>query len=177
MKKSLQTAMAAAFLLAGLALEPRIQQFVLNQLGLEPTSETENGNSIAPQNVLTPNDLLIQEGRSLGVLSLNGKQHPILQQAAERHASYQSDHRMQGHQNWEQRILDLQQRLPKMHFVEVANESWPGQSVENAAREMFRSWSLSDGHWAAVNGECKIWGYAMVLSSNGMWYACGIFGR
>lgn len=67
-------------------------------------------------------------------------------------------------------------QMPNCHeFREVANESWPGQDVNAAAKEMYRSWRLSPGHWAAVNGRCSYYGYAMVLGRNGIWYACGIF--
>ena len=39
----------------------------------------------------------------------------------------------------------------------------------------YRSWKLSPGHWSAVNGRCRYYGYAMCLGDNGVWYACGIF--
>jgi hypothetical protein len=42
---------------------------------------------------------------------------------------------------------------------------------------MYRSWKLSAGHWSAVNGSCRYYGYAMCLGSNGVWYACGIFAQ
>ena len=47
--------------------------------------------------------------------------------------------------------------------------------VNAATYEMYRSWKLSAGHWSAVNGHCRYYGYAMRLGSNGVWYACGIF--
>jgi hypothetical protein len=48
--------------------------------------------------------------------------------------------------------------------------------MNDAAREMYRSWRLSSGHWSAVNGRCDYYGYAMRRGANGTWYACGIFG-
>ena len=127
--------------------------------------------------ISTPNAILIQTGRDIGVRSIRtGRQHPILQRAAEEHAAYQARVGIQGHQGWQRRVEVLIRAMPNCHeFREVANESWPGQDVNAAAREMYRSWRLSPGHWSAVNGHCSYYGYAMVLGRNGTWYACGIF--
>jgi len=127
---------------------------------------------------LAPSDArLIAEGQRWQVQSIaTGQHHPTLQQAAERHAVYQAQVRVQGHQGWENRAADLRRQMPDCHtFKEVANESWPGQDVNAAAYEMYRSWKLSAGHWSAVNGRCRYYGYAMRRGSNGTWYACGIF--
>jgi len=126
---------------------------------------------------LTPNQVLVQTGRDLGVLSIrSGQLHPVLQREAENHAAYQARVQVQGHQGWDQRYARIARQMPDSDtFKEVANESWPGQDVNAAAREMYRSWKLSSGHWAAVNGPCTYYGYAMVRGSNGVWYACGIF--
>lgn len=126
---------------------------------------------------LTPNELLINEGKRIGVLSLKGEPNAILQRFCNDHAAFQAVTFVQGHQQWNERYGALSRLLPGLRFTEVANESWPGQSAEDAAVEMFRSWRHSSGHWAAVNGECKVYGYAMVLGKNGVWYACGIFGK
>jgi len=127
--------------------------------------------------LVIPNQVLIQTGRDLGVQSIRtGRQHPILQQKAQEHAAYQARVQVQGHQGWARRVAELQRLMPDCHeFKEVANESWPGQDVPAAAKEMYRSWKLSPGHWSAVNGRCTYWGYAMVRGTNGVWYACGIF--
>jgi hypothetical protein len=100
---------------------------------------------------------LIDEGRHWRVQSIaTGHLHPTLQQAAENHAVYQARIHRQGHQGWEQRVAELRQKMPDCHeFAEVANESWPGQSMNAAAYEMYRSWKLSPGHWSAVNGRCR----------------------
>lgn len=171
--------MAAASLLIGLALEPMVQQFALKQLGLkqDTTSEEKLPSIVLPDVEKTPNELLVQEGKRLGVLSLNGQQHPTLQRAAEEHADFQARHGVQGHQMWQSRMSQLQRQLPGLRFVECANESWPSQNARDAAIEMYHSWVQSPGHWAAVNGECKYWGMAMVLSYNGTWYACEIVAK
>jgi uncharacterized protein YkwD len=120
---------------------------------------------------------LVAEGRRLGVKSLaTGQQNMTLQATAQTHARYQARHKTQGHQHWDDRVRHLRRQMPACsEFREVCNESWPGQSISQAAAEMYRSWKLSPGHWSAVDGRCDFWGYAMVRGSNGIWYATGIF--
>ena len=126
---------------------------------------------------LTPNEVLVETGRELGVLSIRtGRPHPVLQRAAEAHAAYQARVQVQGHQGWDHRYARIARLLPDCDTIkEVANESWPGQDVNAAAKEMYRSWRLSPGHWSGVNGRCAYYGYSMVRGQNGVWYACGIF--
>ncbi len=126
---------------------------------------------------ITPNEQLVEVGRALQVQSImTGQPHPVLQREAEAHAAYQARIHQQGHQWWDQRYARLRSQIPECHeFSEVANESWLGQDQTAAAHEMYRSWKLSSGHWSAVNGRCRYYGYAMVRGSNGVWYACGIF--
>lgn len=125
---------------------------------------------------ISPNNELIQTGKRLQVRSLmTGRQHYILQRAAEEHAAHQAFIGIQGHQYWGTRVMLLQAQMPNCgNFREVANESWPGQNQTAAAKEMYKSWRQSHGHWSVVNGRCSYWGYAMVLGGNGTWYACGI---
>ena len=126
---------------------------------------------------MTPNEQLLQTGRDLKVRSImTGQLHPVLQAEAEAHAAYQAQIHRQGHFWWEPRYARMRPQIPECHtFSEVVNESWPGHDQEAAANEMYRSWKLSAGHWSAVNGRCRYYGYAMRLGSNSVWYACGIF--
>lgn len=118
---------------------------------------------------------LIEAGRRWGVLSLRtGQQHQALQAAAEQHAEYQARVGVQGHQGFDQRFRQLS--WVGRNIREVANESWPGQDEAAAANEMYNSWRQSSGHWSAVNGRCRFWGYAMRFRpQNRTWYACGLF--
>ena len=127
--------------------------------------------------LLTPSEQLIDVGRNLQVRSImTGQQHPVLQAEAEAQAAYQAKIQWQGHFWWDQRYARLWPQIPECHtFSEVVNESWPGQSQEAAANEMYRSWKLSAGHWSAINGTCRYYGYAMCLGNDGVWYACAIF--
>lgn len=118
---------------------------------------------------------LIEAGRRWGVLSLRtGQQHPALQAAAEQHAQYQANVGVQGHQGFDQRFRQLS--WVGGNLREVANESWPGQDEQAAANEMYNSWRQSSGHWSAVNGRCRWYGYSMAYRpQNRTFYACGLF--
>jgi hypothetical protein len=175
--KSLQLVIAVVLLLAGLAGVQQVQQFVLRVSGLLQDSNSGNGDFTVVIPALTANEQLIYEGKLLGVLSLDGTNDEILQRAAKEHADFQATAGVQGHQYWASRMAKLHLLLPSYKFVEVANESWPGQSKEDAAREMYKSWRQSEGHWSVVDGKCKIWGMAMAKGANGIWYACEIVGR
>ncbi len=130
--------------------------------------------------VHTPDDSLVETGRALKVRSImTGQQHPILQAEAEAHAAYQAKIHRQGHFWWDAlRFPRIRPQFPGCHeFAEVVNESWPGQDEEAAAKEMYRSWKTSPGHWSAVDGPCVYWGFAMIRSDNGVWYSCAIFAQ
>jgi hypothetical protein len=127
---------------------------------------------------LSPNEQLVAVGRALTVRSImTGKPHPVLQAEAEAQAAYQAKIHRQGHFWWDEiRYPRMRPQIPECHtFSEVVNESWPKQDQVAAAKEMYKSWKKSKGHWSAVDGSCRYYGYAMVLSDNGVWYACGIF--
>ena len=59
---------------------------------------------------------------------------------------------------------------------EVVAESWPGESLLDAAIECVRCWRTSAGHWEGVSAPHAEYAYDMKLGSNGVWYATGIFG-
>lgn len=108
-----------------------------------------------------------------------GQQDPVLQAAAEAHAAYQARVGVQGHQQWDRRRGQLMRMCPQYRGIEeCANESWPGQSEQAAANEMFNSWRKSSGHWSYVNGACDGWGYGMAYSPRARkWFAASLFGK
>lgn len=132
---------------------------------------------------LEPNDpqrndtLLISAGKEAGAQSIIlGQRHPTLQAAAEEHADFQAELGLQGHHYWGRRVQELSDALPECEgFKEICAESWPWNTMEEAAVEMFNSWRQSEGHWAAANGPCDFYGYAMSFNTRrNVWYACGI---
>jgi len=110
--------------------------------------------------------------------STNGKFDPMLAKEAERHSLHQARIQTQGHHNWNRRFRRINAQLPAgLTACEVCAESWPGQTLEEAAAECVNSWRQSPGHWRAVSGECPLYGYDMKRGRNGVWYATGIFGQ
>jgi hypothetical protein len=109
--------------------------------------------------------------------STAGKPDPHLLSEAESHSNHQARICLQGHHGWETRFHHIGARLPSgLGAREVCAESWPGENLVEAAIECVRSWRCSDGHWSAVCGRHRVFGYDMKRGCNGVWYATGIFG-
>jgi hypothetical protein len=110
--------------------------------------------------------------------SAAGKPSPYLLEEAEGHSEYQAKICVQGHHNWGSRFKRIISRFTGgITASEVCAESWPGDSLVEAAIECVRCWRLSSGHWSAVRARCTYFGYDMKRGKNGVWYATGIFGR
>jgi hypothetical protein len=124
-----------------------------------------------------PDSLLVAAGLKLGVACLQSANLLPLQMMAQQHAEYQAIKATQGHQLWDERVKDLYVALPKYgEFTEVCAESWPDQTIEDAAAEMYNSWRQSPGHWSAVTGANAGWGAAMAFCARRrVWYACAVF--
>ena len=110
--------------------------------------------------------------------STNGTFDPMLAKEAERHSLHQARIQRQGHHNWDQRFRRINAALPAgFTAIEVCAESWPGQTLAEAATECVNSWRQSPGHWKAVSEGYPLYGYDMKRGRNGIWYATGIFGQ
>jgi len=109
--------------------------------------------------------------------STDGRFHPALAEEAESHSCHQAQIRLQGPHNWEERFHRINRRLRhRMTASEGCAESWPGEGLLQGAIECVRCWRLSSGHWSAVRGRHRCYGYDMKRGGNGIWYATGIFG-
>ncbi len=109
--------------------------------------------------------------------STDGKIDPNLLKEAESHSRYQARIRRQGHHRWAARFPRINALLPGgLTAREVCAESWPGENLVEAAIECVHSWRHSSGHWSAVGGRQRLYGYDMRRGGNGIWYATGIFG-
>lgn len=110
--------------------------------------------------------------------SANGRFDPILVTATKKHSSHQARIHLQGHHNWNSRFHQINAKLSNgMTAQEVCAESWPGQTLIEAAEECVDSWRHSSGHWSAVRSNQTLFGYDMKRGRNGVWYATGIFAR
>ena len=108
--------------------------------------------------------------------SASTRLNPVLVHETAKHAAHQASITLQGHHNWDSRFQSINARLPA-GFVsrEVCAESWPGQSLVEAAIECVDSWRQSPGHWESVSSKHEMFAYDMQRGSNGVWYAVGIF--
>jgi hypothetical protein len=109
--------------------------------------------------------------------STSGNLSPVLVGEAQSHSSHQASIGLQGHHNWDYRFQRINARLPGgLLAQEVVAESWPGQSLVEAAEDCVHCWRQSPGHWEAVRGRHRLFGYDMKRGGNGIWYATGLFG-
>lgn len=110
--------------------------------------------------------------------STKGELDPELANAARQHSQYQARIRRQGHHNWGSRFPRLSALLPfGLRAQEIVAESWPQESMVDAAVDCVESWRQSSGHWSAVRARQPRFGYDMQRGSNGIWYATGLFGN
>lgn len=101
---------------------------------------------------------------------------PLLAEETEKHSRYQAAIHLQGHHRWDQRFHAINARLPDgLTANEVCAESWPRQSLVEAAEECVDCWRQSAGHWDHVRRRHALFGYDMHRGRNGIWYATGIF--
>lgn len=132
-----------------------------------------------PQGTLTQRTLIyaIRTHRERPA-STAGEWSPLLAHETASHSTYQARIALQGHHQWESRFHAINAKLPGgLLAQEVCAESWPGQSLLDAAIECVDSWRQSPGHWEAVRTRPEFFGYDMQRGRNGVWYATGIFAR
>jgi hypothetical protein len=108
--------------------------------------------------------------------SAYGRFHPVLAGEAQSHSDHQARIRVQGHHSWETRFHRINARIGNgSSATEVVAESWPGETLVEAAIECVHSWRQSPGHWGAVRSSHAEFGFDMRRGGNGIWYATGIF--
>jgi len=71
----------------------------------------------------------------------------------------------------------LQTEYPDLRIAEIASQSWPGQTLQEAAEDAFNvSWPASPGHWAIANRDCIYYGTSMKRGKNGIVYTSMVIG-
>lgn len=109
--------------------------------------------------------------------------HPAFLKHAETHSQRQADMQNQHHANLGMAMNFLQGQVPEGigGASEVVAESWGnvvgGENVLEAAYSCIDAWRQSPGHWSAVAGRHRYFGYDIIRAANGTWYATGIFAR
>ena len=102
----------------------------------------------------------------------------LLAAEAQSHSSLQANIGVQGHHAWDSRFHRINSRLPSsLTAQEVVAESWPDKDLVEACVDCVDSWRQSEGHWSAVRGRHRMFGYDIKRGRNGIWYATGLFAR
>jgi hypothetical protein len=104
-----------------------------------------------------------------------GRCHGALAEAAEKHSEYQARIGVQGHHRWETRFHQVRSGAKANEASEVVAESWPNQNLIDSCIDCVASWRHSPGHWRAVRGRHRLFGYDIRRGRNGIWYGTGIF--
>jgi hypothetical protein len=111
-----------------------------------------------------------------GPASTIGSPDPTLMSEAASHSRHQARIRLQGHHAWDRRFHRISNLLGGILAREVVAESWPQETLVDAAVDCVDSWRQSPGHWGAVRARHARFGYDIRRGSNGIWYATGLFG-
>jgi hypothetical protein len=107
--------------------------------------------------------------------STTGQHHRTLANAAAQHSAYQARIGVQGHHRWETRFHEVRAGAQAGEASEVVAESWPHQNLIDSCIDCVASWRHSPGHWRAVRGRHRLFGYDIRRGRNGIWYGTGIF--
>jgi hypothetical protein len=107
--------------------------------------------------------------------STAGRCHGALSNAAKKHSEYQARIGVQGHHRWESRYHQVRAGAGANEASEVVAESWPNQDLIDSCIDCVASWRHSPGHWRAVRGRHRLFGYDIRRGRNGIWYGTGIF--
>jgi len=115
--------------------------------------------------------------------SVEGECHPAFLAHAESHSRRQASMQRQHHAD----LIAASNRISAEAGIglggasEVVAESWGrfvgGENVLEAAFSCIDAWRHSSGHWSAVSGQQRYFGYDIAQGGNGTWYATGIFAR
>ncbi|MDR2643060.1 MAG: hypothetical protein LBC74_09725 [Planctomycetaceae bacterium] len=107
-------------------------------------------------------------------LSADGEVEPTLLAEATGHAAFQAKNRILGHHNFSARSSRVRAVLGE-GISEVCAQSGLYSGHFEAALACVRGWRGSPAHWKCVRAKQKYYAYDMVQSSNGLWYATGLF--
>lgn len=141
-----------------------------------PTSEQVQTFLALPSGTLTQRTLIyalrIHPERPLSTM---GTFHPLITKEATEHSIYQAKTGVLGHQNFGTRSTRISEELEQGSVSEICAQSWTDEGLFEAAIGCVRAWRNSSGHWSAARKKHTYYGYDMVLGSNNIWYATGIF--
>jgi hypothetical protein len=141
-----------------------------------PTSEQVQTFLTLPSGTLTQRTLIyairIHPERPLSTM---GTFHPFVTKEATEHSVYQAKKSVLGHQNFGARSSRISGELGQGSVSEICAQSWTDEGLFEAAIGCVRAWRNSSAHWSAARKKHTHYGYDMILGSNNIWYATGIF--
>ncbi|MEZ6049667.1 MAG: hypothetical protein R3C11_29620 [Planctomycetaceae bacterium] len=105
--------------------------------------------------------------------SVNAVPHNYLMHMSNVNSSTMARMHQVGHHNWTNRFHQINGAVGGLSS-EVA-VSGNGYTLLDVANSCIRTWRSSSGHWNSMRKHHRYYGYDMVQSSNGTWYATGIF--
>lgn len=102
-----------------------------------------------------------------------GAAHPFLMYKAHEHSQMMVQYGSVGHHDWGNRSSEVMSQVGGSPSEVAASAG--GDRVLDAAREAVEMWRGSGTHWGMVSSGHSHFGYDMVRSPGGGWYATGIF--
>ena len=145
--------------------------------GITPTTEQTEIFLELPPGTLTQRTLTyavrIHPGNPL---SADGEPAPAVMQAATDHAEFQAARGILGHYNFGSRSYRVQEAMGESGSpAEICAQTQIGLGLFEGALSAMRAWRNSSGHWSIAKKFHRYYGYDMVRSKNGAWYAVGFF--
>lgn len=104
--------------------------------------------------------------------STTGAAAPFLMDQARYHSQLMVNYGSVGHHDWGTRSAEISARLGSPSEVASMGSS---ENILEAAREALDLWRGSGVHWGMVVSPHQYFGYDMVRSPGGGWYATGVF--
>ena len=107
--------------------------------------------------------------------STQGEADPYVMGEATQHTLDQANSHSMGHFGWGARYQRVSQHAGSGSAFEVCVVTSSGQCLVEGALECMRVWRGSPPHWGAIRRYHAMYGYDIVRSESGSWYATGIF--
>jgi len=104
--------------------------------------------------------------------SITGAAEPFLMEQSRHHSQLMVNYGSVGHHDWGTRAAEVSARLGSPSEVASMGSS---ENILEAAREAVDLWRSSGVHWGMVSSPHQYYGYDMVRSPYGGWYATGLF--
>jgi uncharacterized protein YkwD len=108
---------------------------------------------------------------STGDLTKYAERNGFLDVVAQSHADDMAARQNQDHKGFSERAEEVKKQIDCKEVSEICAESWPGQSMQAAAKGSWKDWRKSRSHWKTANGKASEYGVGMALGKNGIWYS------